>query len=285
MTMYGKPWALEADVLQAILADGAAPLAVQPRRQAKAPQMDFSGGVAVVPIVGLVTKRQRIWDGLFEETITDDVKHNLWTALDLPAVKAVILSIDSPGGGVDGTAELASFIYKARGEKPIVAWTDGRMTSAAYWIGSAADQVFISGDTVQVGSIGIVAAHRDVSGAEKKLGVKTTEVVAGRYKRIASSYAPLSPEGRQYIQDVVDYLYSAFVSDVARFRGVSAAAVLERMAGGKVFFGHQAIEAGLADGVTTLSALVSRLAAGEAIRKTVLELSAPHKRYLQGLHG
>lgn len=264
-----RPYAIVPAVLQEMLStrERIDASKAAPRPEKADAQMDFSGGVAIVPITGILTKRPTIWGRIFQETVTGGVEADLRTALDLPAVKAVILAIDSPGGGVDGTAELASFIFKARGEKPIVAWTDGTMASAAYWIGSAAGQVFISGDTVQVGSIGVVAAHRDFSGAEARLGVKTTEVVAGRYKRIASSYAPLTEEGRGAIQEAVDYIYSAFVADVARFRGVSEDAVLDRMADGKVFFGKQAIEAGLADGVTTLEALVSRLAAG-AVPKT-----------------
>jgi ClpP class serine protease len=66
------------------------------------------------------------------------------------------------------------------------------MASAAYWIGSAAEKVYISSDTTQVGSIGVVASHIDVSKAEEMQGYKTTEIVAGKYKRIASRYSPLT---------------------------------------------------------------------------------------------
>jgi len=141
------------------------------------------------------------------------------------------------------------------------------MASAAYWIGSAADAVYISGDTSQVGSIGVVAAHMDISKAEEMIGVKTTEITAGKYKRIASRHAPLSQEGRQTMQEMVDYVYSAFVGDVAKHRGVSEEQVLEQMADGRIFFGRQAVNAGLVDGVSTMEELIGKLSAGELVGK------------------
>ena len=138
------------------------------------------------------------------------------------------------------------------------------MASAAYWIGAAADAVVISSDVVQVGSIGVVATHTDVSKSEEMQGIKTTEIVAGKYKRIASQYAPLTQEGRQTIQDHLDYIYSAFVEDVAKFRGVSVDNVLSNMADGRVFIGKQSIDVGLMDGVSTIEKLIEDLNAAGA---------------------
>jgi hypothetical protein len=133
------------------------------------------------------------------------------------------------------------------------------MASAAYWIGSAANSVYITDATTIVGSIGVVTTHTDVSKAQAASGVKTTEIAAGKYKRIASSYEPLTKEGRQTIQDQVDYTYALFVDAVAKQRGVSTDKVLSDMADGRIFIGQQAIDAGLVDGVSTLDALVAQL--------------------------
>ena len=130
------------------------------------------------------------------------------------------------------------------------------MASAAYYIGAAAHEVYISGDMPLIGSIGVVATHVDRSKFEEKIGLKTTEVYAGKYKRIASAYKPLSKDGKASIQDQVDYVYSIFVDDVAKYRGVSADAVLDNMADGKIFIGKQAIQAGLVDGVSTFDQLI-----------------------------
>jgi signal peptide peptidase SppA len=190
---------------------------------------------------------------------TELLKRDIAQALADPAVKGLILAIDSPGGTVDGTAELSEFIREARGSKPIYAWTDGMMASAAYWIGSAADKIYISSGTTMVGSIGVVASHLDVSQAEEKAGIKTTEISAGRYKRISSQYEPLSTEGRADIQGKIDALYAEFINDIAANRGVSVDEVLTRMADGRVFVGRQAIEAGLVDGVATLESLIAAI--------------------------
>lgn len=224
-------------------------------------------GVAVIEVEGVIAKRMSLFQKISGGVSTYHVQQQFAEAMADRKARAILLNIDSPGGGVDGTAELAEMIHAARGEKPIVAWTDGMMASAAYWIGSAADAIYISGDTADVGSIGVVASHVDFSKYEENLGVKTTEITAGKYKRIASEHEPLSKEGRAYIQEQVDHIYSAFVDAVAKHRGVSAEEVLERMADGRVFIGRRALDAGLVDGVSTFEELIGKLSAGETMSR------------------
>lgn len=225
-------------------------------------------GVAVIPVDGVLSKRMNLFSQISGGVSTDLLARDLKAALNDPAVKAIVLTIDSPGGTVDGTVDIARIVYESRGIKPIVAYTDGTMASAAYWIGSATDKVYIGNDATLVGSIGVVAMHQDVSKAEEQRGIKTTEIYAGRYKRIASQYAPLSEEGRAYLQDRVDYLYSVFVSNVANYRGVPVEKVLKDMADGKVFSGKQAVDAGLVDGISTLDALIGDLKTGKVRRNS-----------------
>jgi ClpP class serine protease len=129
--------------------------------------------------------------------------------------------------------------------------------SAAYWIASAADRVFIKDETTMVGSIGVVATHIDQSQADAKEGITVTEITAGKFKRIDSQHAPLSAEGQAMIQDRVDSLCNVFVSDVARNRGASVDVVLRDMADGRVFIGLDALERGLVDGVSTMDNLLT----------------------------
>jgi len=219
---------------------------------------EIENGVAVIPVQGVIAKRMNMFSRISGGASTELIARDLKSALEDPKVKSILLYIDSPGGSVDGTQELANMIFEARDQKQIVAYTDGLMASAAYWIGSAAQKIYISGDTVQVGSIGVVAQHVDISKAEERVGVKTTEIVAGKYKRIASRYAPLTEDGQKTLQEAVDYIYSVFVNDVAKFKGISEEKALS-MADGKVFIGKQAIEVGLVDGVQSLSGLIDRL--------------------------
>jgi signal peptide peptidase SppA len=195
------------------------------------------------------------------------IARDLGRALEDRSVHSIVLLIDSPGGTVDGTQDLARQVRAGLERKPIVTLADGTMASAAYWIGAAGAEVLISSDTTLVGSIGVVATHKDMSAAERAQGVKTTEIAAGKYKRIASQFEPLSEEGRATLQEQVDYLYSIFVDQVADLRGLPSEKVLKDMADGRVFIGQQAVAAGLVDGASTLPALIADLAAGRRGKK------------------
>jgi signal peptide peptidase SppA len=156
----------------------------------------------------------------------------------------------------------------------VATFVEGMMASAAAWIGTAADVVVMDSATAQAGSIGVVATHTDVSKQQEALGVKTTEIVAGKYKRAASQYGALTETGQQVIQDQVDYLYSLFVADVAENRGVSTDQVLSNMADGRMFIGQQAIDAGLVDRITSLETLISELNASADQQDQRLQPSA-----------
>lgn len=220
------------------------------------------GDVAVVPIEGALAKKANLFMAICGGASYQLVEQEFRAAMADPMAKAVILDIDSPGGAVDGVQELSQTIFAARGTKPVVALANGLMASAAYYVGSAADSIYMASDMTLVGSIGVVAQHMDVSAQEASRGVKTTEITAGKYKRIASQFESLSQEGRASIQDQVDQMYSTFVQDVAKFRGQSVETVLEEMADGRIFIGKQAIDAGLVDGVSTLNQLAQMLSDG-----------------------
>lgn len=222
------------------------------------PAFEIVRGSAIIPVDGVLAKKMNLFMAISGGASTQLIERDLRAALSDPSVEQIILSVDSPGGTVDGTFELADFVYAHRGTKPVITHADGSMYSAAYGIGSAASKVYISSLAAGVGSIGVVAAHEDWSRWEEKVGVKTTEIYSGKYKRAASQYKPLDDDGRKSIQDEVDHLYSVFVDTVAKNRGVSAKQVLERMSTDvqSAFIGSQAVEAGLVDGVATLDELI-----------------------------
>lgn len=278
------PWAIEPAKLQEIQAiyathlrgekiDIAAVEAKLGRPLANEPKAyDIMDGVAVLYVEGVMAKRANLFMQISGGVSTELLSRDLQTALNDSSVHSVIQLVDTPGGTVDGTQSYANQVRKARSRKPIVTLASGVMASAGYWVGAAASKVYIADETTVVGSIGVVATHVDVSKAEEQRGVKTTEIFAGKFKRIASQFAPLSESGRETIQDQVDYTYSLFVADVASHRGVSEEKVLKDMADGRVFIGKQAIAAGLVDGVSTLDELVEQLNrdhAGAASNRTV----------------
>jgi signal peptide peptidase SppA len=215
--------------------------------------------VAVIPMIGVIGKRMNLFTEISGGVSTEMIAKDFEQAVNDPSIKGIVLHIDSPGGTVDGTKQLADMIAGYRGTKPVLACADGCMCSAAYWIGSAADAINIADLTTDVGSIGVVAAHVDVSGWEEKNGIKTTEITAGKYKRAISQYQPLTDEGRAMIQADLDQIYGLFVDAVAGQRGRSVEDVLNTMAEGRVFLGQKAVEAGLVDGVATLAETITQV--------------------------
>lgn len=204
-------------------------------------------GVAVLPVFGIIDKRMNLFMHISGGTSTQLLARDFRQAQADPRVKSILLDIDSPGGSVDGTKELADLIFQARdGGKPVVAYANGLMASAAYWLGSGAPDI-VSPETAEIGSIGVALMHYDYSEADAQEGVKRTVITAGKYKRIASDEKPLTEEGREYLQDLVDDYYALFLEAVARNRGVDPETAHERLADGRIFVGKKALKAGLVD--------------------------------------
>lgn len=237
------------------------------------PAYSIEGGVAIIPVSGVLTKTRTFFSYLFGGSSMKDIGQAFQMALEDVDVHSIVLAVDSPGGTVDGTHELTSQIMQARGKKPIVAVADGMAASAAYWVASAADRIYIEGPTVEVGSIGVVATHIDFSEADKMFGERYTEITAGKFKRISSAHRPLSEEGRASIQERVDGIYSVFVQSVAENRGRSVEQILEA-ADGKIYMGQAAVDVGLVDGVTTLTDVINQLK--EEYEMTLEDLKAKH---------
>ena len=216
-------------------------------------------GVAIIPVMGTLSPRVNLATNLSGGTSADLLTRDVRAAAADPGVAGIILQVDSPGGSVAGTQAAASAVMAARRIKPIATLAEGTIASGAYWIGSAADQLLLSSGTDMAGSIGVRMIHRDMSRAEEAAGIKTTEIVAGKWKNVGSEHGPLTESGQQALQDRVDAIYKVFVGDVANQRGRSTEQVLADMADGRVFVGQQAIDAGLADGFASIDELVAEV--------------------------
>lgn len=234
------------------------------------------GGVAVLSIGGVLAPKANMFTRVSGGASTEMLRTQLESMAADPRVRAAVVNWDSPGGSVFGVPAAAAALRSLADAKPTVSVSTGTMASAAYWIGSAANAVFIEGLTDYVGSIGVVATH---SYSPRAPGTQTTSITAGRYKRMATGDAPLDKEGAAYLQQQVDEIYRVFVDAVAAQRGATADQVIERMADGRIFIGQQALDAGLVDGVSTVDALVEQLATDPAKyaarRKAVFALGAP----------
>jgi len=212
-------------------------------------------GVAIIEINGPLAKNIDWFDrfvfGMFDYL---DVQTAVKTALEDETVLGIVLALDSPGGTVNGVEEAAQAVFNARGQKPIVAFSSGMMASAAYRIGSAAEQIII-GKTAEAGSIGVLMIHTDWSRLEERIGIKTTYLTAGKYKALGNPSEPLSETARAEFQGQLDQLYTEFVETVALYRDVENDKALA-MADGRIFIGERAVSVGLADEIGTLQAAV-----------------------------
>ena len=216
-------------------------------------------GVAVLHVSGVMAKRMNMFSQISGGVSTQLATRDLLQAADDESVHSIIQVFDTPGGTVAGTEAYANVIRQVGQRKTVVTLADSLMASAGVWAGTAASQIYLADSTTEVGSIGVVSQHVDLSGRDAQAGIKRTEIFAGKFKRIASDTGPLSEAGRQSIQDTVDYTYSLFVQAVATQRNVSVEQVLADMADGRMFIGEQAINAGLADGIATLDELIVKL--------------------------
>lgn len=142
-------------------------------------------GIAVLKISGALSKGMSFFDRIFGGVSDYNViQSDLMRVLESD-ISGLILFISSPGGTVDGVKETADLIKAVSEKLPTVAYTDDMMTSAAYWLGSAASKVFAY-PTSQIGSIGVVTMHVDFSKADEQAGIKRTYIYNGKYKRLAN---------------------------------------------------------------------------------------------------
>ena len=215
------------------------------------------GGIAVLPVSGVISNKANMFTRVSGGASAQMLTQQISSMRADPRVRGVVLDFDTPGGSVFGIPAMAAEIRALASEKPTVSVSTGMMASAGYWTGSAANAVYLSGETDYMGSIGVVATH---SYNPRNAGAQVTEITAGKFKRMASDAAPLTAEGRQYIQGQVDEIYRSFVGAVAENRRASVDDVLNRMADGRIFVGRQAVDAGLADGIATVETMVERMA-------------------------
>lgn len=229
-----------------------------------------SGAVGVIPVYGVLAQRMNMMAEISGGTSYQSLTRSLHEAISNPEVKAVVLDIDSPGGAVPGTDELATVIRRLRGgDKPIIAQVNSLAASAAYWIASAADEIVVT-PSGRAGSIGVYTMHDDVSVALEKAGIKRTYIAAGEFKVEGNEAEPLGEDARAFVQERVNRSYDRFVASVAEGRGVTKSKVLDSYGKGRVFFAEELIDRGMADRIATLEETLSRFGATtepEAIRK------------------
>jgi len=228
------------------------------RRQTSASQS--TGGIAVLPLYGVITQRGNMVQDVSGpgSTSTQQFGSALRLLLADDTVGQILIDIDSPGGSVYGVAELADEIQSARAQKPVVAIANSLAASAAYWVGCAASEFYVTPGG-EVGSVGVWQAHQDFSRALDEAGVKTTLISAGKFKVEGNPYAPLDEDAQAFMQTRVDEYYTAFTRSVAKGRGVPIAQVRDAMGQGRVLGADAALAQGMVDGVASFEEVLRKM--------------------------
>lgn len=212
--------------------------------------------IAVIPIHGSLVRRGLGVDAASGLTSYADLGRQLDQALADPAVQGIVLDVDSPGGEAGGVFELGERVRVAGAIKPVWAVASDSAFSAAYAIACGASRLIVS-RTGGVGSVGVIALHVDQSLRDAQDGYRFTPIFAGDRKNDFSPHAPLSDAATGRLQAEVDRLYGLFVAHVAGMRGLSEDAVRATEAG--LFFGPEAVSAGLADAEGSLDGALAEL--------------------------
>lgn len=199
-------------------------------------------GIALVPVIGPMFKGYGSWGYADQSEIKASVKA---AALD-PNVNGIMLLVDSPGGSVAGTEELADEIKAADKVKPVYAYIEDLGASAAYWTAASARAIY-SNAGAWVGSIGVITALEDWTKYLENIGIKVTPIVTGKYKGVGDPTQATTEEHVAYIQKRIDAIYARFAGAVSKGRGISVEKVKALEAA--VFMGDEAVEKKLIDGV------------------------------------
>ena len=273
--MRSTPWAIMSECLDGLVVQ--ATEATESRLQMRMVGEDIyaikgkrlpsvRGTIAVVPIRGVITQHGfgGLFGLMFGGVSLDVLGEEIDRLVADEDVGAIVLDIDSPGGSVYGTTEMAAKIQAARDIKPIVAVANSMATSAAYDIAASASQV-VATPGGQVGSIGVLNVHMDTTEAEEAEGIKTTVISAGEYK--AEGWGPLTEEAEAAMKKQVNAYYETFVSDVAKGRGVTPKLVKETYGQGRVVNAEDALRAGMVDRVATLEETIKTMSKSQTPKR------------------
>jgi protease IV len=198
--------------------------------------------VAVVEISGPIISSQRpvqLLEGYRKDT----------------SVKAVVVRVDSPGGGVGASQEIFAEVRRTAEVKPVVVSMAGVAASGGYYLAAPATRILANPGTI-TGSIGVIMGVTNVQDLLEKIGLRSEVVKSGEFKDIGSPLRPWTEHDRRILQGVIEDVHQQFVTAVATGRGMTEEEV-GLLADGRILTGRQALEAGLIDALGNLPDAIS----------------------------
>jgi signal peptide peptidase SppA len=256
--IQNREWLIQPEALQSMAASLRGLVdrgGMLPKQASESSLLSVEDGIGVVAIEGPILRKPDLFARIFfGATSSEEIGDALREATGREDIKAVFLNIDSPGGTVVGTPELANAVAALDKKKPVYAFSSGLMCSAAYWVASQARAIYAT-PSAQVGSIGVVQAVIDNSAALDKAGIKVEVFSVGKYKAMGAPGTPLTDDQRELISSNLAEIARDFHGAVlAKGRAIPAEAME-----GQTFSGKQAQRHNLAGMVTDRAEAMRRL--------------------------
>lgn len=222
------------------------------------------GKVGLVRITGLIAESESVIEQI-RKFAKDD------------SVKAIVLRVNSPGGGVGPSQEIYEEVRKLRGKKVVVTSMGALAASGGYYIACASEKIYANPGTI-TGSIGVIMNFVNVRDLVEKIGIRGMVVKSGEYKDIGSPVREMKPGERRLLQGVIDNVHGQFVNAVAEGRSLERKQVLT-IADGRIFSGEQARELGLVDALGNLQDAVEEAGRMAKIDGEPKLIMPPKKRF------
>ena len=257
LLLQNREWLIQPEALQSMATSlrGLSEHEFFPKKATENPLLTIEDGIGVIAIEGPILRKPDLIARVFlGATSSEEIGEALREAAGRNDIKAVFLNIDSPGGTVAGTPELAAAVASLNERKPVYAFSSGLMCSAAYWVASQARAIYAT-PSAQVGSIGVVQAVIDSSAAIDKAGIKVEVFSVGKYKAMGAPGTALTDDQRELIQSNLAEIAAEFHDAVlSRGRAIPAEAME-----GQTFSGKQAQRHNLAGMVPDRAEAMRRL--------------------------
>lgn len=218
------------------------------KNRAEGSEFDRVGSVAVIRVQGPLSYHYDIWSWMYESSSYKGIVSKVRAAADDNSIDRIVLDVHSPGGVHMGCPEAADAVYEARASKEVISVVDFEAASAGYYIASQATRI-VGLKSGWVGSIGSQILLHSASRMYEKEGIDI-EVIRSDVspdKNLGIPFEPISDEARKERQGWVDQAGKEFVAAVARGRGMSEDAVLNKFGKGKMTFMEQAKSLGMVD--------------------------------------
>jgi protease IV len=212
---------------------------------------DASDKILCIPVSGIILRERNsgFFGGINREDMVDAIINNLKRAREDESVKALVLRINSPGGGITECDQIHKEIIRfkqQRPEVPIISVMEDLAASGGYYISAPATRI-VAAPTTLTGSIGVIMDLMNIEGLYDKLGLKDVVFKSGDKKDMGSATRSMSDEEKAIFQSLINELYQRFVEVVDEGRGTLNKEQVLKLADGRVYTGNQALQNGLVD--------------------------------------